>query len=204
MILNHMMVREIALRVSHEIKDSYKGDRPKDFGRKHISTHMSRLFELHTPEVLTEMTGMLWLTSNSDNDADVFTEDRSQKLEIKVTADDRGWTGNKVSKRPGNYMLVRYVTFEDFFITGTYLEEEDWTHCANVNYCGTSLTKNDLFHKKQDRVDFMGSLIFHAKKVDGTPRMNPYVSWKMESIDSTDEEKERIKALHDERFKTKE
>ena len=181
------MTREVALEIARRVsakmkilEDNFTLDR---FGKKVISSLISYSFEEVTADVLTEFTGEEWKYGVSDNDPDV--SNGKIPLEIKVTADKRAWRGGGFTNRPGDYLLVRWESFDDFFITFLHMREKDWIQSGHEKYFATSFSKTQLCTKH--RQDLLGELVEVRTKQNGDPRIVPNIFMKTENINLTKE-----------------
>jgi len=143
---------------------------------KLVSELISNAIEESAAEVLTEHTGENWDNAKSDRDADVFCKRTEDKLEIKTTCGDT-WRGGEFSRRPGDYLLVKWESFDKFYVTFLTMEESEWKSSGCGNYYATSFGKKELAGR-DDRLDLIGELTINSLKNNGEARKVPIIKLK--------------------------
>ena len=149
----------------------FEGSLRDIFKTKMTSELFSKIVECVAAEEFSKSIGGTVRNPTTDNDPDLFFEDRGYPLEVKITAGET-FIGGEFSKRASPHLLLAWDanTASNFFLALAFLEKEDWKS-GGENFYGTSLNKkkiNELVEQGRAKVLF-GSLEEMMKK-NGEPR----------------------------------
>lgn len=136
-------------------------------GKKLKSEIISNLFETQSADYFNSI-GIKTRASQNDREPDLFFEDISRPVEIKVTGIDHPfqkkikWMGGKYSKRTSDYVLIVWHYSEDVntlfgvepagfstAIIQSFVDENEWqtVDSNKENYYATVLTTEQVFAK---------------------------------------------------------